>query len=511
MTGGGAVGRVKSGPERRDIGYCTGGDEVADSALDGVWDVEGGRYALQEKIPVLMEVLLRYRGALLSRGEGEEGGQDEGRWRHDEVEDTVIVAPGEMKEDSKHGGVVVDVRINQFLQDISIWAPWADAEKLKQASNLLLGNMLVVVQGLLLGAAVEVACSAEGAAVIAALEAANDYCDDVVTEPDSSDGKVSDPVQVRLYLTTLMRTFFECLQVISNGDWKPLHPAHRKLVEIRIQFAVMRRLILSVAGEGAWEDRCWGMPLSSRFLSYCLRVVIVSSVQSLGSVVALSTEEKDHIVSLLAVLGYAVGIRDEKLKHDCRYKDLVNGVVEEGVRRRCASLQSATASLTGISRSVKTTSIQLTKSSSSHVLDGGNGSRSFEAFAPQYDLAFVQSNVNKIIDSAMQFPQPWSQRFKWSRNTHMSFARRFQPSIGDAPGLDQVILPLSVLSSCWLIIVMWYHFIAVVLVPTSWSILRGIFYEDRDIQVKRLQCFFDIEACAPNTASSSREVVVGKE
>lgn len=289
-------------------GICTEGDPLADSAVDGVWDIEGGRFALQEDSDALLH-MIKVCAEFLDRQMVTQAVAYSGGMSGDKKGSDGTV---EARESPEYPNV--DHRIQLFINNYSVLPYYTSANRIRRGSSLLMEHILLVLHGLVCGTAVQIVCTSEGSALIAALVASGNYSDDYALPSSglshgntTGDGdslrdavKMTDR-QVYFYLYRMVRLLYSLFVSISVDGVSTKCDAHSNMVEFRLQLAVLRRLVLSVSGPGWWDESLWGMPLNSHFLLFCLRAMTVSCVESLESVSGLkglTQEDKNDIVHL---------------------------------------------------------------------------------------------------------------------------------------------------------------------------------------------------------------------
>jgi hypothetical protein len=221
-------------------------------------------------------------------------------------EDKLVLDANE-KADQEYSQL--DGRLRAFIHDMSFVPYWASGTRVSHGSQLLLGNIITVVHGLICGAGVAIACSSEGAALIAAVAAAASYRDlptvaasSVRTHasPEELLGSVTpSTAHVDACVSKWIRSLYICIRSIAINGIVVEDECMHQLIGMRMEFAVTRRLVLSVCGVGWWDDSLWGMPLSEDFLLFCLKVCAVASIKSLQRVSeTLSDQDIDDVIHL---------------------------------------------------------------------------------------------------------------------------------------------------------------------------------------------------------------------
>lgn len=267
--------------------------------------IPDGQFALEERSDVILRIVLQCRDFLRHEGNlcthqnlqaGMKNDTVPDHWADSADEKQADVNIPHDKEDFQ-----LDSRLQAFIQDMHRIPYWPSSARVTHGSQLLLNNIVSVVQELVCGAAVEVVCSSEGAALLAGLAASSSYSNPSPPSPSASslsaheeallaNFTIADDL-VSAFLIRWIRSLYFCLRSFAINGIRVNDECMHRFIEMRMELAVTRRLILSVCGVGWWDDSLWGMPLNENFMLYCLKLATVASIKSLQRVTAKLTDE----------------------------------------------------------------------------------------------------------------------------------------------------------------------------------------------------------------------------
>jgi hypothetical protein len=273
------------------------GDIECDDAIDALWNIDDGRLVHEEDPEVLRVILMRCRNLIA-----------------EDVEKTL----GCERNTTSPVASYANPKIQTFLSSVYSSPVWMDRQLAINGASLLLSNISWLLVTYLDRTLVEIMSSPEGISLCACIAACLNMSREITSSAPCSQEENTDlneeelmrrvslsPKDLRIFLKKLFGILLRTLIAVSSDCLQPSSSVWIDFLDLRLEFSLLRRKILSVCGVGRWDETSFGMPLSQHFLGYAVGLFALHSIQILKSLRFgfLSEMETNSILHFWYVLG----------------------------------------------------------------------------------------------------------------------------------------------------------------------------------------------------------------
>lgn len=274
------------------------GDIECDDALDGLWNLDNGKIVHEEDPEVLRIILIKCRN--------------------------FMVGGTEYDQNPTHpASSYANPNIQTFLSSIYSCPIWMDHQVAIHGASLLLSNISWLFVTFLDRTLVEIMSTPEATSLCACLAACFNMSRETVPpivpseegDLDMSRQKLIERVSLsqkdlRIFLKKLFGILLKTLIAVSSDCLQPSSSVWIDYLELRLEFSLLRRKILSICGVGSWNENSFGMPFSQYFLGYAIGLFALHSIEILKSLRygILSEEDTKSILLFWSALSLSFSL-----------------------------------------------------------------------------------------------------------------------------------------------------------------------------------------------------------